>query len=126
MWFTGRRVLLIAETPTVKWTSVNHVWVDRVALIEIPTDDSWLRDTGPVFLKSKSVHAELGTVNFGFNAWGGKYPSWDADAAVAGTATAARQRTLEQPERREAPQDGPGGGVESVKFPGLQFDVMLH
>jgi len=22
-------------------------------------------------------------VNFGFNAWGGKYPSWDADAAVA-------------------------------------------
>ena len=57
--------------------------VDQVELIEIPTDDSWLRDTGPVFLKSKGVHAELGIVNFGFNAWGGKYPSWDADAAVA-------------------------------------------
>jgi agmatine deiminase len=57
--------------------------VDQVNLIEIPTDDSWLRDTGPVFLKSKGVHAELGIVNFGFNAWGGKYPSWDADAAVA-------------------------------------------
>ena len=57
--------------------------IDQVAFIEIPTDDSWLRDTGPVFLKSKSVRAELGIANFGFNAWGGKYPSWDADAAVA-------------------------------------------
>ncbi len=57
--------------------------VDQVELIEIPTDDSWVRDTGPVFLKSKGAHAELGIANFGFNAWGGKYPSWDADAAVA-------------------------------------------
>ena len=57
--------------------------VDQVELIEIPTDDSWIRDTGPVFLKSKGAHAELGIANFGFNAWGGKYPSWDADAAVA-------------------------------------------
>ena len=57
--------------------------VRQVDLIEIPTDDSWLRDTGPVFLKSKGVPQELVVANFGFNAWGGKYPSWDADAAVA-------------------------------------------
>ena len=55
----------------------------RVELIEIPTNDSWLRDTGPVFLKSEGDQQELVVVNFGFNAWGGKYPPWDADAAVA-------------------------------------------
>ncbi len=54
-----------------------------VDFIEISTNDSWLRDTGPVFLKSKGVGSELSVTNFGFNAWGGKYPPWDADAAVA-------------------------------------------
>lgn len=56
----------------------------RVDFIEIPTNDSWLRDTGPVFLKSKGEQQELVVVDFGFNAWGGKYPPWDVDAAVAG------------------------------------------
>ena len=58
--------------------------VGQVDLIEIPTNDSWLRDTGPVFLKSNSVRSELRAASFGFNAWGRKYPPWDADAAVAG------------------------------------------
>ena len=56
----------------------------RVDFIEIPTNDSWLRDTGPVFLKSKGEQQELVVVDFGFNAWGGKYPPWDVDAVVAG------------------------------------------
>ena len=57
--------------------------VGQVDLIEIPTNDLWLRDTGPVFLKSQGTGSELSVTNFGFNAWGGKYPPWDADAAVA-------------------------------------------
>ncbi len=58
--------------------------IGQVDLIEIPTNDSWLRDTGPVFLKSNGVGSGLRVASFGFNAWGGKYPPWDADAAVAG------------------------------------------
>jgi agmatine deiminase len=57
--------------------------IANVRLIDIPTSDSWLRDTGPVFLQSPAVGPPL-AVAFDFNAWGGKYPPWDADAAVAG------------------------------------------
>jgi len=38
----------------------------RVELIEIPTNDSWLRDTGPVFLKSEGEQQELVVVEFWF------------------------------------------------------------
>ena len=52
---------------------------DRVAFHTVPTDDAWLRDTGPVFV----VRAGRRTlVDFPFDSWGGKYPPWDRDAAV--------------------------------------------
>ena len=44
----------------------------RIEFIEIPTNDTWLRDIGSVFLKSKGEQHELVVVDFGFNAWGGK------------------------------------------------------
>jgi len=46
----------------------------------IPTDDAWLRDTGPVFVRRG---AERLALDFRFDAWGGKYPPWDRDDAVA-------------------------------------------
>jgi agmatine deiminase len=57
--------------------------IANVELVDIPTSDSWLRDTGPAFLTSAGG-VPLRAVVFDFNAWGGKYPPWDADAAVAG------------------------------------------
>ncbi|MFM7184875.1 MAG: agmatine/peptidylarginine deiminase [Planctomycetota bacterium] len=56
-----------------------------VAFIDIPTDDSWIRDTGPVFLvpRQRAVGDKPLAACFGWNAWGGKYPPWDADAGVA-------------------------------------------
>ena len=80
----------------------------RVEFIEIPTNDSWLRDTGPVFLKSEDEQQELVVVNFGFNAWGGKYSPWDADAAVAvNIARCLGSRVLEAPIVLE------GGAIET-------------
>lgn len=49
-----------------------------VESIEIPVDDSWLRDNGPVFVCDQ--RGDLAMVHFRFNAWGGKYPPWDSDA----------------------------------------------
>lgn len=46
----------------------------------MPLDDSWARDSGPVFLKSGN---ELAATVFQFNAWGRKYPQYRHDAAVA-------------------------------------------
>ncbi len=63
--------------------------VANVECIDIPTNDSWLRDTGPVFLVPREPEGK-GRENGGpvavcweWNAWGGKYPPWDRDAQVS-------------------------------------------
>jgi agmatine deiminase len=48
-------------------------------VIELPMDDSWLRDCGPIFVVGDGRRAG---VHFGFNSWGGKFEPWDRDAAV--------------------------------------------
>jgi agmatine deiminase len=63
--------------------------VPHVECIDIPTNDSWLRDTGPVFLtpleqgaKGQGAGRPV-AVCWEWNAWGGKYPPWDLDAKVS-------------------------------------------
>jgi agmatine deiminase len=48
----------------------------EVEIWEAPIDDSWLRDSGPIFVGEKAVC-------FQFNGWGGKFPPWDDDATIA-------------------------------------------
>jgi agmatine deiminase len=55
----------------------------RVTLHEIRTNECWTRDHGPAFVqRSRRGRVETAVVDWGFNAWGGKYPPWDADDAV--------------------------------------------
>jgi agmatine deiminase len=58
---------------------------DAVRVVELSTDDAWLRDTGPTFVVD-AAGARRG-VDWRFNAWGGAdgglYSSWDRDAQVA-------------------------------------------
>lgn len=53
---------------------------DRIELIDIATNDCWIRDYGPTFVKDGD---ELVGIDWKFNSWGGKYPPWDRDAAAA-------------------------------------------
>ena len=56
----------------------------NVAFVDLPTSDSWIRDTGPVFLVPRDrATGRPRAVCWDWNAWGGKYPPWDADAGVA-------------------------------------------
>jgi agmatine deiminase len=51
-----------------------------VNVVELPLDDSWLRDCGPIY-----TYGDDGgrvAIHFRFNAWGKKFPSWDRDAQV--------------------------------------------
>jgi agmatine deiminase len=59
--------------------------VANVEFVAIPTNDSWVRDTGPVFLVPRDGADETPrrAVCWSWNAWGGKYPPWDDDARVA-------------------------------------------
>ena len=48
---------------------------------DYPTNDTWCRDYGPTFLKN-DISGELAIAHFKYNAWGGKFPPWDHDAAI--------------------------------------------
>ncbi|MCL6504361.1 MAG: agmatine deiminase family protein [Pirellulales bacterium] len=52
----------------------------NVTLHDIPTNDAWARDHGPIFLTGRNLPPAL--VHFGYNAWGGKYPPYELDAQV--------------------------------------------
>jgi len=55
----------------------------RVFFHFIATNEAWARDHGPAFvLRTRRGKTTAAIVDWGFNAWGGKYPPWDADDAV--------------------------------------------
>ena len=53
----------------------------RIRILDVPTNDVWCRDHGPVFVKNRKT-GERAAVDFRYNAWGGKFPPWDLDDAV--------------------------------------------
>ncbi|GAA0582220.1 agmatine deiminase family protein [Caenispirillum bisanense] len=55
---------------------------DGIEVIAWPINDSWTRDTGPLFLKGPN--GELAGVDWGFNAWGLIYQGFEDDARLAG------------------------------------------
>ncbi len=65
--------------------TLNAAGVDlaRIGIYEIPTNDAWTRDHGPIFLTRQHEQIiELGLTNWTFNAWGAKYLPWDLDDSV--------------------------------------------
>jgi agmatine deiminase len=73
-----------------------------VRLIELSSDDAWMRDVGPSFLVD--ARGGLRGVHWRFNAWGGVYRDFERDAQVA-------QKVLELAgaERYHAPMINEGG-----------------
>lgn len=55
---------------------------ERVEFFHIATNEPWCRDHGPIFL-TRSEEPRLAVVDFGYNAWGWKYPPCDFDDEVA-------------------------------------------
>lgn len=54
----------------------------RVRFVELPYDDTWLRDSGPLTLRDADGHFQL--TDFRFTGWGGKFGAAQDDALVAG------------------------------------------
>jgi agmatine deiminase len=75
-----------------------------VTVLELLLDDSWLRDSGPIYLIDEDGRRLAN--HFRFNAWGEKFPPWDRDAAVGALAA----RALGDPVR-EVPLVLEGGSV---------------
>jgi agmatine deiminase len=47
-----------------------------------PTNDAWCRDHGPSFLVNRHLQKSKIIVDWGYNAWGGKYPPYDLDNQI--------------------------------------------
>ena len=79
-----------------------------IRVVEIESDDAWMRDTGPTFVVDDSGHSRA--VDWRFNAWGGSldglYWPWDRDDAVAGEVA-----RVEGVERYRAPFVLEGGAI---------------
>jgi agmatine deiminase len=74
-----------------------------IELLELPIDDGWIRDSGPIGVVDGSGGVAM--TRFGFNAWGAKY-SYDDDAEIAGrVAERLGYRTY------RAPLIAEGGGI---------------
>jgi len=54
---------------------------EGVEVVELPIDDSWFRDSGPVFVLGPD--GERAAVDFRFNAWGQKHFPWDTDDRIS-------------------------------------------
>ena len=56
-----------------------------VDVVALPIDDSWFRDSGPIYVHDRQERVALSWV---FNGWGQKFTPFDQDAAVASAWTA--------------------------------------
>ncbi|GHE26896.1 agmatine deiminase [Kitasatospora indigofera] len=54
---------------------------DTVEVVELPLDDSWFRDSGPIFVLGPD--GGRAGVDFRFNAWGEKHHPYDTDDKIA-------------------------------------------
>lgn len=80
----------------------------RIRFVELPYDDTWLRDSGPITLKDDRGAFQL--TDFRFTGWGGKFGAEQDDALVAGLVQAgvfggARHKRIDWALE--------GGGIES-------------
>ena len=53
----------------------------QLEFFDHPNNDVWCRDHGPIFVKHRES-GEVAVVDWGFNAWGGKFPPWDLDDTI--------------------------------------------
>src|SRR5262249_11523484 len=78
----GREALTVLAAPRDD-QHVRRRLGDSVDVVSTPIDDSWIRDNGPIVVRAAdgSRHA----AHFRFNAWGEKFPAWEADEAAGST-----------------------------------------
>jgi agmatine deiminase len=82
----GQKVRINVADEAMKNFALSHIQqtdtnLSNVEFFFYPTNDAWCRDHGPAFVvnyekKQKAI------VDWGYNAWGGKYPPFDLDDVI--------------------------------------------
>ena len=71
----------IEQEREVRLLLASVVSMGAVDFFNIPTNEPWCRDHGPIFIRRKES-PRLAVNDFGYNAWGGKYPPFGEDDIV--------------------------------------------
>lgn len=89
-----RELVAVEEVNINVWNPDQAEWVrgllraegvplDRVRLHPFPAYEPWCRDHGPIFVvRDLDGRRERAVVDWGYNAWGDKYPPYDLDDAI--------------------------------------------
>ncbi|MCH9813172.1 MAG: agmatine deiminase family protein, partial [Epsilonproteobacteria bacterium] len=65
--FNQKLILVCDDIETTKKLFCYH---DKISFVKCPTDDTWIRDYGPITIYENKTRTLL---DFQFNAWGGKF-----------------------------------------------------
>ncbi len=66
----------------LSWLEKESVDLSKVDFFFHPTNDAWCRDHGPAFLINPNADQPKVIVDWGYNAWGNKYPPYDLDDVI--------------------------------------------
>jgi len=80
----GEQVNINVVDAAMKAKAIGHLQKVDADLTHIkffihPTNDAWCRDHGPAFLINPKNEQKKIILDWGYNAWGGKYPPYDLD-----------------------------------------------
>jgi agmatine deiminase len=83
----GEKVNINVADEAMKKMALGYLEAGGVDLKQIhffyhPTNDAWCRDHGPAFLINPGAERKKIIVDWGYNAWGGKYPPYDLDDQI--------------------------------------------
>jgi agmatine deiminase len=92
----GERVRVLVNTELHERSArriLAHAGVagEQVDMHRIPTNRSWMRDFGPIFVRRDTAPPDLAIAGFRFNAWA-KYPDWQLDSRAAERVARAMNR----------------------------------
>lgn len=76
------KVFILVQDASMEQEAREHIKTnsENIIFYTIPTNSSWIRDFGPIFVYDE--HGKLTTTDWGFNMWGDKYQPWDLDDGV--------------------------------------------
>lgn len=83
----GELVRINVADETMKSFATGHllqagVDMEKVEFFFHPTNDAWCRDHGPAFVINPAADIKKMIIDWGYNAWGNKYPPFDLDDVI--------------------------------------------
>ncbi len=105
--------LIVKDSTNISFVSdtlaLAGVNLKQVEFVIAPTNRSWIRDFGPIFVKDK--HHNKGVLDFGFNAWA-KYENFSQDDNIPNIIASTRNLSTWQPKVNNIRTILEGGSID--------------